>query len=97
MDAHDDLAHLFRQVGAARDSYREFALPDFPAAAEANPASGSSGTSASSVEPALEHPPEPSLTHGNSASPAVRRPGPTATATALFGLPDIRPDIRPAR
>ncbi|MEY2653187.1 MAG: hypothetical protein RLZZ524_214, partial [Pseudomonadota bacterium] len=35
MDAHDDLAHLFRQVGAARDSYREFALPDFPAAAEA--------------------------------------------------------------
>jgi hypothetical protein len=98
MDAHDDLAHLFRQVGAARDSYREFALPDFPAAAEANPASGSS---ASSIEAALEHPPEPPLTHASSASPAVRRPGTAATATALFGLPDIRPeyqpDIRPAR
>ncbi len=37
MDAHDDLAHLFRQVGAASDSYREFAVPELPDAMPAEP------------------------------------------------------------
>ncbi len=30
MDAHDDLKHLFRQVGAISEAYREFAAPDLP-------------------------------------------------------------------
>jgi anti-sigma factor RsiW len=30
MDAHDDLKHLFRQVGAISDAYREFTAPELP-------------------------------------------------------------------
>ncbi|RZS54564.1 hypothetical protein [Sphaerotilus mobilis] len=37
MDAHDDLANLFRQVGAIRDSYREFAVAELPTALPADP------------------------------------------------------------
>lgn len=77
MDAHDDLAHLFRQVGTARDSYREFAVPELPDAIPAAhvvmpavpPSAASAASAASATTPAL-----------------ARRPSP-----ALYGLPDVSP------
>lgn len=60
MDAHDDLAHLFRQVGAASDSYREFAVPELPDAMAAEPV----------VMPAV---PPSALTAVPAAAPALAR------------------------
>jgi hypothetical protein len=77
MDAHDDLAHLFRQVGAASDSYREFAVPalsDLPDAMPAEPV----------VMPAL---PPSAVSALASATPAL----PRRASPALYGLPDVSP------
>ncbi len=84
MNAHDDLAQLFRQVGSVGDSYREFDQPELPTGAPDAPASCDAPLAATSANEAaslarLIDAPRPLPGRGEVYA---------RIATARYGLPD---------
>ncbi|MDP4302838.1 hypothetical protein [Leptothrix discophora] len=93
MDAHDDLARLFRQVGAVSDGYREFdapalpdLLPELPELPQASPpislAEPGTPLTLGVLQPVGSHP---------KAQPIARGEAYARIAAARYGLPDASP------
>ena len=79
MDAHDDLAHLFRQVGAACEGYREFAVPELPTTPPATlPDQAGPGAT-------------PAARAAVAATDVPLTASPRRTPPSVYGLPDISP------